>query len=58
MYRWSMEARTPPSVWLGGLLQPSAFVIAVMQLAARDAQQPLDNMVFIPSRALLRDCTL
>jgi len=44
--RWSSNAglRTPPSMWLPGLFNPTAFLTAIKQVTARNDGLPLDKM--------------
>lgn len=41
---WASELKMPPTLWLPGLFNPTAFLTAVMQVTARRRGLPLDNM--------------
>ena len=41
---WSAELKTPYSLWLPGLFNPTSYLTAVMQVTARRTGLPLDQM--------------
>lgn len=41
---WANDCSLPPSIWLPGLFSPQSFLTAVMQVAARKNESPLDRM--------------
>ncbi|NXN11582.1 DYH9 protein, partial [Indicator maculatus] len=41
---WTGDFALPSAVWLAGLFNPQAFLTAIMQVAARRSQWPLDRM--------------
>lgn len=44
LYKWSIDFCLPISVWLPGLFNPQSFLTAIMQVAARKNEWPLDRM--------------
>lgn len=44
LYSWSYDFNLPGSVWLPGLFNPQSFLTAIMQVAARKNEWPLDKM--------------
>lgn len=44
LYKWSIDFSLPISVWLPGLFNPQSFLTAIMQVAARKNEWPLDRM--------------
>lgn len=44
LVNWSEFLETPPVVWLSGLFNPMSYLTAIMQVTARAAMLPLDDM--------------
>lgn len=44
LYKWSIDFSLPISIWLPGLFNPQSFLTAIMQVAARKNEWPLDRM--------------
>lgn len=44
---WSEVLDTPPVVWISGLFNPMSYLTAIMQVTARAALLPLDDMVLV-----------
>lgn len=42
--KWSIDFSLPISIWLPGLFNPQSLLTAVMQVAARKNEWPLDRM--------------
>ena len=42
---WTAKFEMPSSMWLPGLMNPTAFLTAVTQVVARDIELPLDSIV-------------
>jgi dynein heavy chain len=41
---WTLELKTPRSLWLPGLFNPTSYLTAVMQVTSRRTKMPLDQM--------------
>jgi dynein heavy chain, axonemal len=44
---WSENLETPPVVWISALFNPMSYLTAIMQVTARAAQLPLDDMCLV-----------
>lgn len=44
---WAEALETPPVVWISGLFNPMSYLTAIMQVTARAALLPLDDMCLI-----------
>lgn len=44
LHSWSIDFSLPATVWLAGLFNPQSFLTAIMQVAARRNEWPLDKM--------------
>jgi dynein heavy chain len=44
---WSELLETPPVVWISALFNPMSYLTAIMQVTARAAQLPLDDMCLV-----------
>lgn len=44
---WSEVLDTPPVVWIAGLFNPMSYLTAIMQVTARAALLPLDDMALV-----------
>ena len=44
---WSEALDTPPVVWIAGLFNPMSYLTAIMQVTARAALLPLDDMALV-----------
>ncbi len=44
---WAEALDTPPVVWISGLFNPMSYLTAIMQVTARAALLPLDDMCLI-----------
>lgn len=47
LVRWSEALETPPVVWISALFNPMSYLTAIMQVTARAAGLPLDNMCLV-----------
>ena len=44
---WCEALETPPVVWISGLFNPMSYLTAIMQVTARAALLPLDDMCLV-----------
>lgn len=54
---WSEALETPPVVWISGLFNPMSYLTAIMQVTARAAQLPLDDMCLVTNVLNTKDKT-
>jgi len=47
LVNWSELLETPPVVWISALFNPMSYLTAVMQVTARAAGLPLDDMTLM-----------
>ena len=47
LVNWSEALETPPVVWISGLFNPMSYLTAIMQVTARAALVPLDDMCLV-----------
>jgi len=52
---WSENLETPPVVWISGLFNPMSYLTAIMQVTARAALLPLDDMVLVTEILNIKD---
>lgn len=52
---WSENLDTPPVVWISGLFNPMSYLTAIMQVTARAALLPLDDMVLVTEILNVKD---
>jgi dynein heavy chain len=52
---WTTNLQAPKSVWISGLFNPMSYLTAVMQVAAREHNLPLDSMTLRCSVTNLKD---
>jgi len=45
LVEWSEALETPAVLWISALFNPMSYLTAIMQVTARKAQLPLDDMV-------------
>jgi len=55
LVNWQELLETPAVVWISGLFNPMSYLTAIMQVTARAAMLPLDDMCLITEVSNTKD---
>jgi len=57
LVEWSEALETPAVLWISALFNPMSYLTAIMQVTARAAQLPLDDMALVTEVLNTKDKT-